>query len=197
MLTKSEKKTLRIYEKYANGGEVDSTGLWADAFSMGVFRGFPAGGRLIDIGCGSGRAVPLLRDLMIEDEGYLGIDPSPAQVRLAKELHPLHKFEVGNIYDVGKKYPAHFDGFWCSCVLMHIPRHKLPKALRSLRTCLKEGAVGLISTPRGVGNVLNTDEMLLTLLEFDELTQFFTDAGFSSRLHSPYGDMILGEIQAV
>lgn len=197
MLTTRELETLAVYEKRGRQRQIDTVPIWADSFTMDIFSYLSGEGRVIDIGCGHGRFISLLDDLGIPHEGYLGVDPSPEQIGLGRELWPDHAFEVGDIYTVGERHPERFDGFWCATVLMHLPRERLDEGLVSLRGSLKKGAVGLVSTPFGEGGCVNRHGMELTLYGIEEIEEAFKKAGFLAGFHTPDFHMLLGSIIAV
>ena len=62
--------------------------------------------KVLDVGCGYGRVSDMF-------ENYLGIDPSEEMIKLAKELHPDKKFEIG---DVGSKYSGFDVAFAVMCL---------------------------------------------------------------------------------
>jgi hypothetical protein len=102
------------------------------------------------------------------------------------------------MYEMGTKYPDHFDGFLFLTVMFHIPRSRTEDAVRSLRTSLKQGAVGMLSTPGGTGTVKNTFGHPCTLYSYDELQRIFEKQSFRvNKLFSPDGYMILGSVLAI
>lgn len=198
MLTEEELETIRCYEKEAQRKEIDNSPLEIDSFEIRTFARMRPNGRVVDIGCGHGRVVPLLADLGIVRKRYKGIDPSPAQVALGKEIYPNIDFEVGDIYGLGDSYPAYFDGFWCCCMLMHVPRNRMPEALLSLRRSLKQNAVGIIITYRGEGELhCEDDDSLFVLYQKDELEEILEQSGFRSAFYSPDPMCLAGSIVAV
>ena len=86
-------------------------------------RTFPSGGKILDLGCGSGRDLHALREL-----GYdaFGIDSSSELLQQIRLNNP----KLNNYIDYGvlpdgipKKFDlsGHWDGLLCSAVLQHIP----------------------------------------------------------------------------
>ncbi|HLF99412.1 MAG TPA: class I SAM-dependent methyltransferase [Acidimicrobiia bacterium] len=69
----------------------------ADVLVGAVRRAFPDGGLVVDLGCGSG-----ILSRALTDAGYdvLGVDISPAMVRLARARAPKATFRAGSILDV-------------------------------------------------------------------------------------------------
>lgn len=196
MLTERESTAVGRYNERARTGDTKDLPVWVDANSAEIFAPFPKGGIVLDAGCGTGRAISLLEDLGIQN--YLGIDPAHEQIRLARKLHPSKEFAVCSIAGLGHRYPNTFDGFVLFAVLMHMDRDDVPKALASLRASLKDGAVGMFSTPRGAGTAPNNVGLMLTLFDFDEMEKLLTGAGFEvTHLYSPSGQMLLGGVRAI
>ncbi len=220
MLTERERAVIAHYDARAKAGIVDMP-LWADGHTAALYSGLPFASKFLDAGCGNGRFIGVLKPLGFEPSGYVGIDPSEEQVKLGRELNPGYHFEVGSLFDVGERYPDTFEGFCCVAVLPFLPRERIPTALASLRTSLKKGAVGLITTPLGEGEreslraatpeaidkavdaALNQDEagalsasVLITLMGAGELEGMLTAAGFYARVRT-YDHMLHADIQAL
>lgn len=197
MFTEQELHTIKIYEEEGIRKEIDDSPLDLDPFAARTFARMRSKGRVLDIGCGHGRVVPVIADMGIEKEFYKGVDPSPAQISLAKDIYPDLNFEVGNIYQIGDAYPAHFDGFWCCMMLMHVPRDKVVQALKSLRKSLRVNAVGIIATPCGAGTKRDEEGMEITLYDEAELKIFLERAGFRSSSYRPISQPCVFDIQVV
>jgi 2-polyprenyl-3-methyl-5-hydroxy-6-metoxy-1,4-benzoquinol methylase len=109
-------------------------------------RVFPPGGRILDIGCGSGRDLAELHR-----QGYqaLGVDATPEFVDLAQETHPelTGKIAYGTLPELGIPFEGEFDGVLCSAVLMHIDTADLLNAALSIKSCLKVNGRLLLSIP--------------------------------------------------
>ena len=107
---------------------------------------FAPGGRVLDIGCGSGRD---LAELCRQGFKPYGLDGTPEFVHLAQELHPELKGQViqGLLPDFQVPFGGEFDGVLCSAVLMHIDSTELFHAALSIKRCLKVNGRLLISVP--------------------------------------------------
>jgi SAM-dependent methyltransferase len=55
------------------------------------------GGKLLDVGCGTGLA---LRLAQVKEQDYLGIDPSGGMLDRARARHPTHEFLQCGVYDL-------------------------------------------------------------------------------------------------
>ncbi len=107
---------------------------------------FVPGGRILDIGCGSGRDLAELNQMGFES---YGLDGTPQLVELAQELHPELKGRVikGLLPEFDIPFGGEFDGVVCCAVLMHIDSTELFNAALAIKRCLKVNGRLLISVP--------------------------------------------------
>lgn len=107
---------------------------------------FVSGGRILDIGCGSGRD---LAELARRGFQPYGIDGTLEFVQLAQEYHPELKERVVNglLPDFPVPFEGEFDGVVCCAVLMHIDSTELFNAALTIKRCLKVNGRLLISVP--------------------------------------------------
>ncbi len=101
----------------------------------------PAGGRIPDIGCGSGRAPKRFAELGYEVEAR---DRSPA---IAGEARRLTGLEVGVEDVLEMTDDARFDGIWACALLLHLDDTgpDFREAMRRLARALRPGAALYIS----------------------------------------------------
>lgn len=85
----------------------------------GLLKRVPGGGRVLDLGCGTG---VFLRWLAKSANVVpMGVDGSPTQVELAKQYLPDVQIECEDGLTYLRKHPDTFDGIFCFDVLEHIP----------------------------------------------------------------------------
>jgi len=122
---------------------------WLDKFAS---RMRPSG-RILDVGSAGGR-----------DSGWFvshgfqveGIDISPALIEIAKRTVPGATFSVMDLANL--QYPPEsFDGIWCSCVLLHVPRAEAPSVVASLATRLRPSGILYILVKEGNSEGLEPD----------------------------------------
>jgi SAM-dependent methyltransferase len=107
---------------------------------------FTPGGRVLDIGCGSGRDLAELHKLGFQP---YGLDGTSELVGLAQTLHPELKGRVvhGLLPEFAVPFGGEFDGIVCCAVLMHIDSTELFNAALAIKRCLKVNGRLLISVP--------------------------------------------------
>lgn len=108
---------------------------------------FPAGGRVLDVGCGSGRD---LQALVQAGFDATGVDASEKMLAAAARTRPalawrLVRDGLPNLTAITAD--GSFDGVLCWAALMHLPEEVLFDTIFNLRRVLKEGGRLLISTP--------------------------------------------------
>lgn len=126
-------------EYFANTVNVDFT----DTYER-FLRYIPLGGRIMDLGCGSGRDVAYFHE-----HGYeaYGLDASEKLVKIANLKFGLH-VEKGLIEEWIAAEP--FDGIWCCASLLHLDEEQLKRFFLHLKTNLKRGGALYISVKEGI-----------------------------------------------
>ena len=107
-------------------------------------RYIPDGGRIMDLGCGSGRDVK-----WFIEHGYdaRGIDASEELVARARAHYGV-PVEVGVIEDWIAETP--YDGVWCCASLMHLEEEAWKRFFANLEQNIKSGGAIYISVKSGV-----------------------------------------------
>jgi SAM-dependent methyltransferase len=105
----------------------------------------PAGGRILDAGCGSGRDA-----LAFQKAGYqiTAFDASQAMCALAREYTKLPMIEM-TFQEI--RWCDEFDGIWACASLLHIRRKELPVVCRLLARALRVNGVLYASFKHGRG----------------------------------------------
>ncbi len=123
------------------------------------------GNRVLEIGCGGGRDA---HDLLQAGFDYIGTDASKGLLALAQKLNPKGTFKKMSFYDL--RFPAHqFDAVWSIATLLHIPKRRLPKVLRSIRRLLTPQGMFVVS----MKEKSNVDEQVITQEKYGGVTRFF------------------------
>ncbi len=105
----------------------------------------PAGGLVLDAGCGSGRDS---REFMAQGFRVRAFDASAALARLASDL--IGQAVATRTFDQVDE-TACYDGIWACASLLHLREHEVPVALERLWSALKPEGVIYLSFKLGVG----------------------------------------------
>jgi 2-polyprenyl-3-methyl-5-hydroxy-6-metoxy-1,4-benzoquinol methylase len=142
---------------------------------------FSNGGRILDIGCGSGRDLAVLHQLGFD---CYGVDPTPEFVAIAQHTHPelVGRIALGELPDLKIPFNGDFDGVLCSAVLMHIDIEQLPTTAAAITKCLKHGGRLLYSVPSKrldvVASNRDANGRLFIPDQAVRLNSLFSDLGF-------------------
>lgn len=197
-LSSQEKAAVRYYNDRVRRGELAEFPAITSNFLQSTFAGISGEAEVIDVGCGFGRGIPVLRELGFNR--YLGIDPSRESVELCRRNFPDCQFAEDEIRTIGVHYPDRFHSFFMTAVLMYIPRSDLGVAIGSLRRCLKAEAMGFFSFPPGdFGNLtwVMAGGLKTTLFTPAEIDEAFRANGFSApSMHGQPG-AVIGRTRAI
>ena len=138
-------KTLQFYAEHAASLATRYAG--AESTAARHFQeAFGTGGRILDVGCGSGRDLHALVEAGFDAEG---VDACGALLTEVKRRYPTlaDRIRRDSLPDLGTVPDASLDGILCWAVLMHLPTDRLFDTLFNLRRVLRPGGRLLISTP--------------------------------------------------
>lgn len=134
------KKTKEDYNLIADDFSRTRWNIWAE---FSIFKDYiKDGDKVLDVGCGNGRILELLKDKKID---YIGIDISEKLVELAKKKYPQNNFLVADTLNL--PFPDNnFDKVFSVAVLHAIPSEEFrEKALLELKRVLKPGSILLLT----------------------------------------------------
>jgi len=147
------------------------------------FLGYvPEGGKILDLGCGSGRDAKVF-----SEKGYevTGIDRSKELLKIARETAPKAQFfEMDILY---LSYPDQtFDGIWAASSILHLPKKEVPRCLKEAYNVLKPEGALYVCVKKGDGEKLEPDlrygpkiSRHYSYFQPDELQGMLEQAGFS------------------
>ncbi len=132
-----------------------------------------ANARVLDVGCGSGRDLVLLRDA-----GHLptGLDSSAALVGIARAASGLPVIQ-GDLRRT-RFQDATFDGIWAMASLLHLERDETVSALEEMARLLVPGGILFASVKRGAGRMSDAHGRWFTLHDETAWALSLEAAGF-------------------
>lgn len=152
--------TIDYYNRNADDYFAHTVDVSFDEIYSRFLKYIPKGGRIIDLGCGSGRDVKWFCD-----HGYeaYGLDASEELVKKASNTLGITVY-TGLIEEWIADEP--FDGIWCCASLMHLNDNELEQFFANLKNNLKANGVLFLSIKSGIQTGL--DEKGRYLRDFTE-----------------------------
>lgn len=127
--------TIDYYNKHAAIFHEETKLLSLNDLYLEFLKHVPAGGSILDAGCGSGRDIKYFIE-----QGYkvTGIDASAELCRLASDFS---KTTVLNIPFDQIVFEDLFDGIWACASLLHLKKEELPFIFKKLEHALKNSGI--------------------------------------------------------
>lgn len=167
-----DEKTIAFYdtaaERYAN---LTDTGTPSE--SLRAFLALlPAGGTVLDLGCGPARSSVHMRDAGFKPDP---VDASIGMITLANKTHDigarLATFDDIDMIDA-------YDGVWANFSLLHAPLEALPRYLSAISKALHSKGIFHIAMKVGTGVERDKIDRLYTYVSVSGLRELLCDAGF-------------------
>ncbi len=139
--------TLDYYDRCAAAAAAKYRAVDQSAWRQQILEAFSKGGRVLDVGTGSGRDLALLLEM-----GFDGYGAEPVEAMRAEAIKTFPQL-AGRIFNPGlpwaddADFGGLFDGVVCSAVLMHVPGAEMFNAAYSLKRVLREKGRLWISVP--------------------------------------------------
>jgi 2-polyprenyl-3-methyl-5-hydroxy-6-metoxy-1,4-benzoquinol methylase len=160
---------LSINRAYYNKHAVEYAEATDSVDQGGLYKTFSSlivpGGRILDVGCGTGRDSLHLARLGFKVDA---IDSSSKMVALAKSRGVRARQMPMQRLDVKSRY----DGIWACASLLHLPRSEFMPMLRKLARALRPGGTMYISLKEGTGEALLADGRYGTFHRTREIKDF-------------------------
>ena len=106
----------------------------------------PQGGRVLDLGCGSGR------DSLAFLKAGFKVDAMDGSAAMAKAASELTGLPVAHALFESYEPQGSYDGIWACSSLLHVPADQLPATIAKYAQALKPGGVFYLSFKLGSHN---------------------------------------------
>jgi ubiquinone/menaquinone biosynthesis C-methylase UbiE len=169
-------RTIETYDRIAADYAERTWNLRVKRALISFARYLIPGGLALDLGCGPGRDIALLRQQGVK---AVGADLSTGM------LHEAHHRVGGPLLcaDMCALPIASesFDGVWMCASLLHLPRKDVPRGLAEVRRILRAKGVLYVSVQQGTGEKWSETHgtRLFTYYQADELAALVRPAGFA------------------
>ena len=149
MNSPSEKESLPFYDDNAAAYILSTKDLDLSELYNQFLPHIPAGGLILDAGCGSGRDSRQFAQRGFQVEA---IDASPRMVAAAGQ-YPGVQAKVQRLQDITTA--NHYDGIWACASLVHFPLEEIPSVLQRLINALKPDGILFASFKHGAGQLVD------------------------------------------
>lgn len=166
-------KTLDFYTREAAAYAEYASAEKRSPLLQRLVESIPAGGSVLDFGCGSGWAANRFKEMGFQSTGF---DGSAGLAAEAKERYGID-VSVGRFEDFAADQA--YDGIWASFCLLHDSRDAMPGHLGRLQAALRPGGTIYIGLKEGEGS--NRDDLgrLYTYFSEPEMQGLMETAGFT------------------
>jgi trans-aconitate methyltransferase len=151
---------------------------WLDRFAALM----PSGGRVVDLGCGSGE--PMASALIADGFRLTGVDSSETLIGLCHARHPAHDWQVGDMRSFSP--PAQFDGILAWHSFFHLTPEDQRLMFPRFAMLAAEGAALMFTSGPSHGVAMGTFEgepLYHASLDGEEYRALLAKNGFAVMHH--------------
>ncbi|GHA56659.1 methyltransferase [Amylibacter ulvae] len=166
-------ETIQTYDQTAEQYQNLLTRHKPDADLTNFINAIPAGGHVLDLGCGPGNSGAFMAQSgLIVD----ATDASSEMVALAKKSYGLNAVQQEfHQLSAIKKY----DGIWANFSLLHATKSEMPELLGKIHTALKPNAILHLGLLIGTGEQRESLGRFYAYYQTDEVNSLLVAANFT------------------
>lgn len=165
--------TLKVYGAKAQHYADINASEGEDRLLAAFIKAMPAGGRVLDLGCGPGTAAHVMAEAGLQVDA---MDAVPEMVDMAAR-HPGVTAWVASFDDI--RGVNIYDGIWANFSLLHAARADMPRHLGGIAQALRPGGRVHVAVKSGTGERRDTLGRLYTYYTEAELHGLLSDAGLT------------------
>ena len=165
-------ETIGVYDRQAGRYAEMVAGIGPEPDLACFLDGLPAGGRILDLGCGPGHTARRMMDAGFSVEA---IDGSEKMVRLAQAAGVNARKATFDDLDAQGRY----DGVWASFSLLHAPKADFPAHLTRIHRALRPSGRFFLGMKLGDGEGVDALGRFYSYYSRDDLLHLLAEAGFT------------------
>ena len=142
-MDESTRETIGYYDANAASYVAETAGVEFGELQREFIRRLPKGGRVLDLGCGSGR------DSLAFLRAGLAVDAVDGSARMAEAARELTDLPVTHATFSDYEPQGPYDGIWACGSLLHVPAAELPGVIFKYARALKLGGTFYLSFKLG------------------------------------------------
>ena len=169
----ADDETLAVYGAQAQAYANLTDDLEGDKHLATFIAAMPDGARVLDLGCGPGRAAGQMGAVGLKVDA---MDAVPEMVAMAAAHLGVTAWQ-GTFDDITGD--TIYDGIWANFSLLHAPRAAMPRHLADVRRALKPGGLFHIGVKTGTSESRDSLGRLYTYYTEAELRDLLTTAGLT------------------
>lgn len=169
----SDAETLNVYANKADDYAAMVGGSNKDRTLDLFLSGLPAGGSVLDWGCGPGNSAA---KMIAAGFQVTATDATPEFAQKARALHGV-EVRVETFADLDAQHA--FDGIWASFSLLHAPKAAMPGHLAQAHRALRPGGRLCLGLKTGTGEHRDGIGRFYAYYSAEEITGLLAAAGFT------------------
>lgn len=169
----ADQQTLAVYAARARDYAQRFAQDRPDRHLAAFIAALPKGARVLDLGCGTGRASAFMCDAGLTVDAW---DASPEMADLARDLHGVD-VTIAAFDALDAK--ATYDGIYANFSLLHAPKADMPANLARIRAALKDGGLFHVGLKTGDGETRDNLGRFYAYYQDPELSQLLEGADFN------------------
>lgn len=142
-MDESARETIGFYDANAASYVAETADVEFGELQREFARRLPKGGRVLDLGCGSGR------DSLAFLKAGFSVDAVDGSARMVKAASKLTRLPVTHATFSDYKPQGPYDGIWACSSLLHVPASELPAVISKYARVLKPGGTFYLSFKLG------------------------------------------------
>lgn len=153
-------KTVNYYDKNADSFLADTSSVEFSEFHRAFANMLPKGGRILDLGCGSGRD-----SLAFLKEGFC-VDAVDGSIQMAQAARKATGLPVAHALFADYEPQNTYDGIWACSSLLHVAKDELPALIAKYTVALKPGGAFYLSFKLGTHEGMRNGRWFTDMTEY-------------------------------